>query len=79
MAKKNWRQMAVFGGSGGFAAVYSQFLNKYQKSNCHTKAHCCNSFFGRVPALVLMLSKSGISAPPILKYNIIYALEKKCN
>ena len=44
--KKNRRQMAVFGGSGGFAAVSSQFLNKHHKSNCHTKAHCCYSFFG---------------------------------
>ena len=36
--------MAVFGGSGDFAAVSSQFLNKHHKSNCHTKAHCYNSF-----------------------------------
>ena len=35
MAKKIRRQMAVFGGSGGFAAVSSQFLNKHHKSNCH--------------------------------------------
>ncbi len=65
--KKIWRLMAVFGGSGGFAAVSSQFQNKHRKSNCHTKAHCCNSFFGWVPALVLMVSKSGTSAPPPFK------------
>ena len=64
IAKKNRRQIAVFGGSGNFAAVFSQFLNKHHKSNCHTKAHCFNSFFGWVPALVLMVSKSGIFAPP---------------
>ncbi len=40
-------------------AVSSQFLNKHHKSNCHTKAHCCKSFFGWVPASVLMVSKSG--------------------
>ncbi len=62
--KKNWRQMAVFGGSGGFAAVSSQFLNKHHKSNFYTKAQYCNSFFGWVPALVLMVSKSGTSASP---------------
>ena len=66
--KKIRRQMAVFGGSGGFAAVSSQFLNNHHKSNCNTKAHCCNSFFGWVHALVLMVSKSGTSAPP-LSYN----------
>ena len=48
--------MAVFGGRGGFAAVSSQFLNKHHKSNFHTKAHCCNSFFGLVPALVLNIT-----------------------
>ena len=53
------------GGSGDFAAVSSQFLNKHHKSNCYTKAHCFNSFFGWVPALVLMVSKSGTSAPPL--------------
>ena len=68
--KKNRRQMAVFGGSGNFAAVFSQFLNKHHKSNCHTKAHCCNSFFGWVPALVLMVSKSGTS-PPLLSLNLL--------
>ncbi len=31
---------------GGFAAVSTQFQNKHHESNCHTKAHCCNSFFG---------------------------------
>ncbi len=55
--------MAVF---GGFAAVSSQFLNKHHKSNCHTKAHCCNSFLCWVPALVLMVSKSGTSAFSLL-------------
>ena len=58
--------MAVFGGSSGSATVCSQFLNKHHKGNCHTKAHCCNSFFGWVPALVLMVSKSGTSASPLL-------------
>ena len=60
---KNWRLIVVFGGSGNFIAVFSQFLHKHHKSNCHTKAHCCNSFFGWVPALFLMVSKSCISAP----------------
>ena len=46
MAKKIHLEMAVFGGSDGFAAVSSQFLNKHHKSNCHTKAHCSNLFFG---------------------------------
>ncbi len=59
--KKTRRLKALF---SGFAAVSSQFLNKHHKSNCHTKAHCCNSFSGWVPALVLMVSKSGTSAPP---------------
>ena len=40
------RLMAFFGGCGGFAAVSLQFLNNNHKSNCHTKAQCCNSFFG---------------------------------
>ena len=31
--KKNRWQMAVFGGIGNFAAVFSQFLNKHHKSN----------------------------------------------
>ena len=35
----------VFGSSGGSAAFSLQFLNKQHKSNCHTKSHCCNSFF----------------------------------
>ncbi len=43
MAKKN---SAADGGSGGFAAVSLPFLNKHHVSNCHTKAHCCNSLFG---------------------------------
>ncbi len=30
------------------------------------KAHCCNQFIGWVPALVLMVSKSGTSPPPTL-------------
>ena len=68
--KKIRRLMAVFGGSGGFAAVSSQFQNKHHKSNCHTKAHSCNSFFGWVPALVLMVSKSGTSAPPFLSRDL---------
>ena len=59
IAKKNLRQMTVFGGCGGFAAVSSHFLNKHHKNNYHTKAQCCNSFFG----WVLMVSKSGTSAP----------------
>ena len=44
-------------------------LNKHHKSSFHTKAHCCSSFFGWVPALVLMVSKSGTSAPPPLFKN----------
>ena len=46
MAKKNSGADGGYGGSGGFAAVFSQFLHKHHKSNCHTKAHSCNSFFG---------------------------------
>ncbi len=51
--------MEFFGVSVYSAAVSSQFTNKPHKSNCHTKAQCCNSFFGWVPLLVLMVSKSG--------------------
>ena len=42
--KKNQRKGKKSAGFGGFAAVSLHFLNKHHKSNCHTKAQCCNSF-----------------------------------
>ena len=53
------RHMAVLSGGGVSTAVSSQFLIVHHQSD---KFHCCNSFFGRVPALVL---KSGTSEFPL--------------
>ena len=60
------REMAKNNSSadGGFAAVSSEFLNKHHKSNYYTKAHCCYSYFGWVPALFLIVWKSGNAPPP---------------
>ncbi len=63
LMQQEMTQMVVFGDSGGSTAVSSQLLNKHRKSNYHTKAHCCNSFFGLVPALALTVLNDGTSAP----------------
>ncbi len=70
-AEKFRLQMAVS------AAIISHFLNNLHKNICHyihTTSHCCNSFVGWVPALVLKSDTSApspLSPPFLIDFNFV--------
>ncbi len=56
MAKNNRKEMSVFGGSGGFIDVSSQFYIVYTYDSHHTKGEPWKSFMKAVACYIKVLN-----------------------